>query len=50
MSFEDYGLNEGVLNLDVYHTLFVAVSQVFLGSYVFLLVDFRKPIATWRTR
>ena len=38
------------MKLDFYHTLFVAISQVFLGSYVMLLVDFRKPVATWRTR
>ena len=38
------------MKLDFYHTLFVAISQAFLGSYVMLLVDFRKPVATWRTR
>ena len=38
------------MKLDFYHTLYVAISQAFLGSYVMLLVDFRKPVATWRTR
>lgn len=36
--------------MDLYHTLFVAGSQAFLGSYVMLLIDFRKPVAKWRTR
>ena len=39
-----------MLKLDVYHTLFVGVSQIFLGSYVMLMIDFRKPVSTWRTR
>ena len=38
------------MKLDFYHTLYVAISQAFLGSYVMLLVDFRKPVATWRIR
>ena len=37
-------------NLDLYHTLFVGLSQVFLGSYVMLMIDFRRPVATWRAR
>lgn len=28
----------------------MGVSQVFLGSYVMLMLDFRKPVAIWRTR
>lgn len=36
--------------LDFYHTLFVAVTQLFLGGYVMLLIDFRKPVAVWRAR
>ena len=39
-----------VLKLDLYHTLFVGVSQVFLGSYVMLMLDFRRPVTIWRTR
>lgn len=38
------------MKLDLYHTLFVGVSQVFLASYVMLLLDFRKPAAVWRIR
>ena len=30
--------------------MFVGVSQVFLGSYVMLMIDFRKPAAVWRAR
>ena len=41
---------KGGLKLDLYHTLFVGVSQIFLASYVMLLLDFRKPVAVWRTR
>ncbi len=36
--------------MDVYHTIYVAVTQLFLGSYVMLLIDFRQPIALWRKR
>ena len=36
--------------MDLYHTLFVAVTQAFLGSYVMLLIDFRKPVSIWRTQ
>ncbi|HIZ30706.1 MAG TPA: GHKL domain-containing protein [Candidatus Fournierella merdipullorum] len=36
--------------MDVYHTLLVAVTQLFLGSYVMLLIDFRKPVRLWRAR
>lgn len=39
-----------MLKIDFYHTLYFAISQAFLGSYVMLLVDFRKPVATWRIR
>ena len=38
------------MQLDLYHTLYIGISQAFLGSFVFLLVDFRKPAAKWRTR
>ena len=38
------------MKLDFYHTLFVAVTQLFLGGYVMLLIDFREPVAVWRTR
>ena len=38
------------MQLDLYHTLYIGISQAFLGSFVFLLVDFRKPVAKWRTR
>ena len=38
------------MKLDLYHTLFVGVSQVFLGSYVMLMTDFRRPVAIWRAR
>lgn len=38
------------LKLDFYHTFYIAISQAFLGSFVILLIDFRKPIAKWRTR
>lgn len=38
------------MNLDFYHTLFVGVTQMFLGGYVMLMIDFRKPVATWRLR
>ena len=38
------------LKLDLYHTLYIGISQAFLGCFVLLLVDFRKPVAKWRTR
>ena len=38
------------MKLDLYHTLFVRLSQVFLGSYVMLMIDFRRPVDTWRAR
>ena len=38
------------MKLDLYHTLFVGLSQVFLGSYVMLMIDFRRPVDTWRAR
>ena len=38
------------MKLDFYHTLFVAISQAFLGSYVMLMIDFRRPVTIWRTR
>ncbi len=39
-----------MLKLDFYHTAYIGISQAFLGCFVFLLVDFRKPVAKWRTR
>ena len=39
-----------MLKLDIYHAFYFVISQAFLGSYVMLLVDFRKPVAKWRTR
>lgn len=39
-----------MVQLDLYHTLYIGVSQAFLGSFVILLVDFRKPVTVWRTR
>lgn len=39
-----------MLKLDFYHTFYVAISQAFLGSFVMLLIDFRKPVAKWQTR
>lgn len=39
-----------MLKLDLYHTLFVGLSQIFLGGYVMLMIDFRKPVSIWRTR
>ena len=38
------------LKLDLYHTFYIGISQAFLGSFVILLIDFRKPVAKWRTR
>ena len=38
------------MKLDFYHTLFVGLSQVFLGSYVMLMIDFRSPVPIWRKR
>lgn len=38
------------LELDLYHTLYVAITQSILGSYVILLIDFRKPVTVWRRR
>lgn len=39
-----------MLKLDFYHTLYIGISQVFLGIFVMLLIDFRKPVSKWRTR
>ncbi len=39
-----------MLKLDFYHTFYIGISQAFLGCFVFLLIDFRKPVAKWRTR
>lgn len=39
-----------MLKLDFYHTLYIGISQVFLGIFVMLLIDFRKPVSQWRTR
>ena len=38
------------MKLDFYHTAYIGISQAFLGCFVFLLVNFRKPVAKWRTR
>lgn len=38
------------MELDFYHTLFVGLSQLFLGCYVLVMIDFRKPVSTWRIR
>lgn len=38
------------LKLDLYHAFYLAISQAFLGSFVMLLTDFRKPVNTWRNR
>lgn len=38
------------MKLDFYHTLYIGISQVFLGIFVMLLIDFRKPVSQWRTR
>ena len=38
------------MKLDFYHTIYIGISQAFLGIFVMLLVDFRKPTAKWRTR
>lgn len=39
-----------ILKLDVYHALYLVISQAFLGGFVMLLIDFRKPVTTWRKR
>ena len=39
-----------MLKLDFYHTFYVGFSQAFLGIFVMLLIDFRKPVAKWRAR
>ena len=39
-----------MLKLDLYHAFYFAISQAFLGSFVMLLIDFRKPVTVWRTR
>lgn len=39
-----------MLKLDLYHAFYFAISQAFLGSFVMLLIDFRKPVIVWRTR
>ncbi len=36
------------MNQDLYEALTLAVTQVFLGIYVILLVEFRQPVRTWR--
>lgn len=38
------------MKLDFYHTLFVGLSQLFLGCYVLVMIDFRKPVSKWRIR
>ena len=38
------------MELDWYHALTVALTQIFLGGYVMLLVEFRQPVKVWRTR
>lgn len=39
-----------MLKLDFYHTFYIGISQAFLGIFVLLLIDFRKPVAKWRKR
>ena len=39
-----------MLNLDFYHTIYIGISQAFLGCFVILLINFREPVAKWRTR
>lgn len=39
-----------MLKLDFYHTFYIGISQAFLGIFVMLLIDFRKPVAKWRAR
>lgn len=34
-----------MLKLDFYHTFYIGISQAFLGIFVLLLIDFRKPVA-----
>ena len=36
------------MNLDLYQALTLAVTQIFLGIYVILLVEFRQPVRIWR--
>ncbi len=38
------------MNPDLYQALSVAVTQIFLGVYVMLLVEFRQPARTWMLR
>lgn len=38
------------MKLDFYHTVYIGISQAFLGIFVMLLIDFRKPVAKWRAR
>ena len=38
------------MQLDFYHTFYIGISQAFLGIFVMLLIDFRKPVAKWRAR
>ena len=38
------------MKLDVYHAFYLLISQAFLGGFVILLIDFRKPVPTWRKR
>ena len=38
------------LKLDLYHTLYIGISQAFLGIFAMLLIDFRKPVSKWKTR
>ena len=38
------------MNSDVLNAFTVVVTQIFLGFYVTLLLDFREPVQTWRKR
>ena len=38
------------MNSDLLNAFTVVVTQIFLGFYVMLLLDFREPVRTWRRR
>lgn len=40
----------GKLTQDMFKALTVLITQVFLGMYVFLLIDFKQPVAKWKRR
>lgn len=37
------------MQVDITNTLLIAVTQIFLASYVMLLIEFRKPEKLWRS-